>query len=248
MSQQTQIDRVIPKWLDFLDRYPTPSTLAAAPLGDVITIWVGLGYNRRARMLHDCAGAIVQRHDGLVPNDLAELLALPGIGPYTARAVLAFAFERDVAVVDTNVGRILARIGGLTLRPSDAQRLADDVVPTGRGWEWNQGLLDFGAMLCTKRNPKCGDCPVRSHCQWRNSGPDPALGSAGVSTPQSTFAGSDREGRGRLIRRLAEGPVPADEVALVMGWVDDPPRSERVLEGLIADGLVLRKGSLIRFP
>ena len=112
MLQQTQAARVVPKWLAFLDAFPTPAACAAAPLGDVLRRWQGLGYPRRARNLHDAARLMVERHGGAVPDDIDALLALPGIGPYTARAVLAFAYERDVAVVDTNIARVLARAAG----------------------------------------------------------------------------------------------------------------------------------------
>ena len=248
MSQQTQIDRVVPKWHDFMERFATPNALADAPLADVLTLWVGLGYNRRAAMLHACAIAITEVHDGRVPEDLDALLSLPGIGPYTARAVLAFAFEHDVAVVDTNVGRILARVAGSSLSARGAQETADVLVPTGRGWEWNQTLLDFGASVCTKRAPACGRCPLHEHCQWQGAGEDPATGSAGVSSPQSTFAGSDREGRGRLVRRLAMGPLDAHKAADAMGWPNDAERVERVLAKLIAEGLVVREGAVLRLP
>lgn len=248
MSQQTQIERVVPKWLDFVDRFPTPVALAGAPVGDVISLWVGLGYNRRARMLHECASMIVERHGGTVPESLDDLVGLPGIGPYTARAVLAFAFERDVAVVDTNVGRILARLTGQVLTGRSAQELADQMVPDGQGWEWNRAVLDFGASVCTKATPACGSCPLHEHCCWRAVGDDPAVGSAGVSTPQSKFAGSDRQGRGRLVRALTKGPLLVDDVADVLGWPDDADRVERVLAGLAKDGMAIRDGPLLRLP
>ena len=248
MSQQTQIDRVVPKWHEFMARFADPQALADAALGDVLTLWVGLGYNRRAAMLHACAVVIAEEHGGRVPEDLDALLSLPGIGPYTARAVLAFAFDYDVAVVDTNVGRILARVSGRSLSARSAQETADALVPDGRGWEWNQALLDFGAGVCTKRSPSCGPCPLREHCQWRGIGDDPAAGSAGVSTPQSTFSGSDREGRGRLVRGLAATSIATDSVAGVMGWPHDSERAERVLEKLISEGLVVREGNNVRLP
>ena len=249
MSQQTQIERVVPKWKEFLARFPTPDALASVPLGEVIALWVGLGYNRRARLLHACAVQLVDHHDGALPGRLEDLLALPGIGPYTARAVLAFAYEHDVGVVDTNVGRVLARLGGSSLSDAQAQALADDLVPEGQGWQWNQTILDFGASVCTKRNPTCSGCPLRSNCRWQASGgPDPATGSAGVSVPQSSFEGSDRQGRGRLIRALAHGPVSRDDVAETLGWIDDPDRVERVLTGLINDGMVEFTGAEVHLP
>lgn len=132
MAQQTGVDRVVPYWHDFLARFPTPAACAAAPVGDVVRLWSGLGYNRRAVNLHRCAVAVVESHAGTLPDDLDALLGLPGVGPYTARAVLAFAFEQPVGVVDTNVGRVLARWECRSLGPSDAQALADSLVRTAR--------------------------------------------------------------------------------------------------------------------
>jgi len=163
MAQQTQVDRVIPKWHAFLERFPTPSAAAEATAGEVIELWDGLGYNRRALHLHSCAQVLANDYGGTFPTTLAELLALPGVGPYTARAVQAFAFELDVAVVDTNVGRVIARVTNKTHTLADVQREADELVPPGKGWEWNQALLDFGASVCTKRAPSCQTCPARKH-------------------------------------------------------------------------------------
>ena len=150
LAQQTQLSRVVPAYHRFLDRFPTPATCAASPLGDVLRAWEGMGYNRRARNLHVTAREVVDRHGGAVPDDLDALLALPGVGPYTARAVLAFAFGRDVGVVDTNAGRVLARaVAGRPVRPAEAQGLVDAMVPPGRGWSFGQALLDLGATVCT---------------------------------------------------------------------------------------------------
>ena len=238
MLQQTQVDRVIPKWHAFLDRFPDPSTCAAAPVGAVIEAWAGLGYNRRGVALHRCAVTVVDDHGGRLPLDLTALLALPGIGPYTARAVLAFAGERDVAVVDTNVARILARQAGRPLRGAEVQSAADAVVPAGQGWAWNQAMLDLGAGVCRARSPRCAECPVTPSCAWLGgSAPDPAVGSAGVSGGQSRFEGSDRQGRGRLVDALRRGPVSAADLGSAAGWPDDPDRAERVVATLVADGL-----------
>jgi len=246
LAQQTQLSRVVPAYHRFLDRFPTPATCAASPLGDVLRAWEGMGYNRRARNLHVTAREVVDRHGGAVPDDLDALLALPGVGPYTARAVLAFAFGRDVGVVDTNAGRVLARaVAGRPVRPAEAQGLVDAMVPPGRGWSFGQALLDLGATVCTSRAPDCPACPLRRRCRWALAGrpdPDPARGSAGVSVAQSRFAGSDRQGRGRLIAALRAGPVGADAVAAAAGWADDPARADRVLRGLEAEGLVVRDG------
>jgi A/G-specific adenine glycosylase len=248
MLQQTQVARVVPRWHAFLLRFPDVQTCAAARAGDVVDEWAGLGYNRRAVQLHSCAVEVCRRHDGVIPADLDALRALPGIGPYTARAVLAFAFEHDTAVVDTNVARVLARTGGRPLSAREAQRRADELVPRGRGWHWNQAMLDFGATSCTKRAPRCGSCDASPLCAWKGDGPDPATGSAGVSRGQSRFEGSDRQGRGRLVDALRAGPVPADELAAVMGWGGDDARAERVAAGLVRDGLAVRTADRYVLP
>jgi A/G-specific adenine glycosylase len=253
LAQQTQLARVVPAYHRFLSRFPTPAACAAAPLGDVLVAWRGMGYNRRARNLHLAAGAVVDRHDGAVPDRLDDLLALPGVGPYTARAVLAFAFGRDVGVVDTNAGRVLSRAAaGRPLRPAEAQALVDAMVPPGRGWSFGQALLDLGATVCTARTPACAACPVRRRCRWAAAGrpdPDPARGSAGVSAPQSRFAGSDRQGRGRLVAALRTGPVPAAGVPAAAGWADDPTRAARVAGDLVAEGLaVVDRSGTLRLP
>jgi len=240
MAQQTQVARVAERWAPFLERFPTPSACAAAPAGEVLRWWSGLGYNRRALNLHRCAVAVVERHEGRLPSELVELLALPGIGPYTARAVLAFAFEQDAAVVDTNSARVLARWEGRRLTPKEAQCAADDALPTGRAWAWNQAMLDLGATVCRRRTPRCDECPVAASCAWRTAGnvpPDPADGSAGVSGGQSRFDGSDRQGRGRLVEALRSGPIATADLARAMGWPDDPERASRVATSLVTDGL-----------
>ena len=241
MLQQTQVARVIAPYRRFLARFPSPVALAGASQAEVVRAWAGLGYNRRAVHLHRLAVAVVEDHGGRLPADLDALLALPGVGPYTARAVLAFAFGVDVGVVDTNSARVLARaVQGRTLTQAEAQATADGLVPTGRGWSWNQSMLDLGATVCTKAAPRCDACPLRTGCAWAIAGfaqPDPALGSAGTSRVQSRFTGSDRQGRGRLVDTLRRGPVADAEVPLVAGWPGDPQRAWRVAESLVADGL-----------
>ena len=240
MLQQTQVARVVPKYEAFLERFPTPTACAAATAGDVVRLWAGLGYNRRALNLHRAAQVCVERHVGQLPTTIDELLALPGVGPYTARAVLAFAANADVGVLDTNAARVTARLAGRRLNARDAQAAADAAVPSGHGWAWNQAVLDLGATVCTKRVVRCDACPVTAHCAWHLAGhpePDPSEGSAGTSGRQSTFAGSDRQGRGRLVDALRLGPVSADDLAATMGWPDDPERAERIAATLVVDGL-----------
>ena len=161
MLAQTQVARVIPKWEAFLARWPTPLACADAPTAEVIAAWAGLGYYRRARSLHEAAVVIVDRHGGSVPADLGSLMKLPGVGRYTARAVLAFAFEHRAGVVDTNVARVLARaVAGRPLPWAAAQELADRLVASESPWAWNQSVMDLGATLCTSRQPKCDSCPL----------------------------------------------------------------------------------------
>jgi len=246
--QQTQAARAVAAYERCCERFETPTACAAAPLAEVLEAWRGLGYYRRARALHAAASTIVAVHGGVVPDDLDELLALPGVGPYTARAVLAFAYERDVGIVDTNVARVLARaVANRPLGARECQVLADDLVPDGRGWSHNQALLDLGAAHC-KSVPRCDGCPLRSCCVWRRSGDhdDPASRTAHVSRRQPRFAGSDREGRGRLLAAALDGPVPDGALAAATGWAEDPERARRVAAQLVAEGLLAeRDGSLV---
>jgi len=262
MLQQTQVARVVERYGPFLARFPAPGAMAAAPLADVLDAWAGLGYYRRARDLHRAATAIVDRHAGRVPGTLPELVALPGIGAYTARAVLALAHEQDHGVVDTNVARVLARaFAGEPMTTSVVQRLADAVVPAGSAWLHNQAMLDLGATVCTARAPRCDVCPLRAGCAWRRDGgadrdagagggpPDPARTTAGTSRPQAPFAGSDRQGRGRLLAALRDAPdgVAVSRLDAVTGW-DDATRSRRVADALVSDGLARWQAGALRAP
>lgn len=251
MLQQTQAARVIPRWRRFVCRFPTVVDCAAAPVSAVIELWHGLGYNRRAVNLHRAAVTVVERFEGRTPSTLSDLLSLPGVGAYTARAVAVFAFERPEAVVDTNVARILARTEGRPLTRREAQNLADNAVVGNDPWLWNQALLDIGAGYCRPRNPKCRSCPLSTRCAWNRAAwpePDPAVTSAAVSRPQSRFEGSDRQGRGRLVAALRRGPVGRDDLAGIMGWPDEPERAVEVAKGLVADGLVVNDSGWYRLP
>ncbi len=245
MLQQTPAARVVGPWRAFLDRYPTPAALAAAPLAEVLTAWRGLGYHRRARDLQRAAVALVERHGGRVPGGVEELRALAGVGEYTARAVAAFAFGARVAVVDTNVARVLARaVAGRPLAPREAHAEATALLGRRDPRRFNQAMIDLGARHCAAR-PRCGDCPLARVCAWRRGGgEDPAPRSAHVTRPQAPFAGSDRQWRGRAIERLRHGPAtPAQMTRHLAGL--EPARRRRVLDGLVADGLVVRaQGSL----
>jgi A/G-specific adenine glycosylase len=247
MLQQTQVSRVLPRYHAFMQRFPTPESCARAPRADVVRAWDGLGYNRRAVHLHEAARAVVDA--GSFPSTLGGLMALPGVGPYTARAVLAYAFEVDAAVVDTNVARVLARFHGRRLTAKEAQAAADDLLPADRAWAWNQAIMDVGAQCCRTRQPRCDACPLAAACAWRGAGrsaPDPAVGSAHVSGRQAPFTGSDRAGRGRLVGALRRGPVDVDGIGAAIGWPDDAERIATVLAGLVADGLVTVDGDVVR--
>ena len=249
MSQQTQIDRVVAKFEPFIEKFPTPASCARAPLGELLVIWQGLGYPRRCRNLHDSAQIMMREYDGQVPGTLDELLALPGIGPYTARAVLAFADGADVGVVDTNVARVFSRVENRELRSHELQGMADEVVPRSSSWEWNQIVMDFGARMCTSQAPKCAECPIRSLCAWHGGpDPDPAPGTAGTSKPQTRFEGSNRQARGRLLRALNDGGVERSRAPRIMGLQAHPDRSMRIIQSLLDDGLIVANDSMYLLP
>jgi A/G-specific adenine glycosylase len=246
MLQQTQAARVAVPYERFVAQFPTPAACAAAEVGAIVRAWAGLGYNRRAIFLSRAAQRIVSIHGGAVPGNLAELRALPGVGEYTARAVLAFAFERDVGVVDTNVFRVLSRaVVGRVTSSREAQELADSLVPAGSAWAHNQAMLDLGAAHCTA-TPSCDGCPLRRDCAWAAAEwaePDPARPPTGRRPPP--FAGSDRQGRGRLVARLRDGAVDGPELARVAGWPDDAARARRIADSLVADGLARWDGGSV---
>ena len=201
MLAQTLVARVAPRYREFVARFPTPASCAVAPVGEVVRAWVGLGYNRRALALHSAAETIVARHGGRVPAALTDLLRLAGVGPYTARAVLAFAFDAEAAAVDTNVGRVLARAAaGRGLRPREAQELADGLVPPGSAREWNLALMDFGSVVCassaTRRaaRARCVPAVPAPGARAQEGVPDPAVGSARVTARQAPFEGSGPAG------------------------------------------------------
>ncbi len=245
MLQQTQIRRVIPKWIAFLERFPTPAACARNDLGDVLRLWQGLGYPRRARNLHAAAQEIQRL--GAFPGTLDALRALPGVGTYTARAVLAFAFEADAAVVDTNIARVYARVVGRRLTGVQVQAIADASLPIGDSWRWNQCLMDLGATLC-RPTPQCDACPLQSMCAWRCAGGDlaldPAIDSAGVSRTQSRFEGSERQARGRLLKALNTGSVRVSDAPKVMAH----PAALRLVAALCAEGLVRNDDETLRLP
>jgi len=240
MLQQTPVARVEPVWRQWLTRWPTPAALAAASPAEVIRAWGKLGYPRRALRLREAAVAITQRYDGVVPAEVDELEALPGIGTYTARAVSCFGHGRRQPVVDTNVRRVVARLvhGRAEAAPARAADLLDiaDLAPAddARAVRFSVAVMELGALVCVAGTPRCGACPVRDQCAWRRAG-YPAHD--GPPKRVQKFAGTDRQVRGRLldVLRAAHEPVQAD--ALVAAW-DDPVQRARCLDSLLVDGLV----------
>ncbi|HAG66959.1 MAG TPA: A/G-specific adenine glycosylase, partial [Acidimicrobium sp.] len=175
--------------------------------------------------------------------------ALPGVGDYTARAVMAFADHADVGVVDTNVARVLARVHNKVLGKKEVQLIADAIVPEGLGWEWNQVMMDFGATVCSARAPKCASCIINDHCGWRKiGGDDPAPATAGTSKPQSRFEGSDRQARGKLMKALVSGAVRIADAAKVMGLMEHQERSDVIVRGLLEDGLIAQANGWYQQP
>jgi A/G-specific adenine glycosylase len=246
MLQQTSVARVMPKYEAFLDAFPTPGALAEASLGDALRLWSGLGYPRRCRNLQATAVVLHEQFNDNMPETLDELLALPGIGQYTARAVLAFAHRNDVAVVDVNVSRVLSRLEGVPMKARALQNFADELVPQGLGWEWNQVMMDFGARHCTVRSPQCDSCPVRTQCNYKGVGDDPAQLSAGVSKPQPRFEGSDRQARGRALRAVGDGTQRISHVIAAMHVDND--RAEKLIASLVDEGLLHREGDTVTLP
>ncbi|WP_370543988.1 A/G-specific adenine glycosylase [Frigoribacterium sp. VKM Ac-1396] len=242
MLQQTPVARVVPRLERWLERWPTPSDLAASPASEAVRAWDRLGYPRRALALHAAAVAITERHGGVVPDDVPSLLALPGIGDYTSRAVAVFAYGHRHPVVDTNVRRVLARaVEGLAepwapkasrdLPLMESQLPADDEEARVT----NAGVMELGALVCTARSPSCNACPLVTQCAWVLAG-RPAHTGPRLRT-QARFEGSDRQVRGLVMAELRASDVPVTAAEVAQVWADDVQR-ERALAGLIRDGLV----------
>ncbi|MFD1722668.1 A/G-specific adenine glycosylase [Amnibacterium endophyticum] len=241
MLQQTQVARVVPVVEEWLRRWPTPADLAAASQADVLRAWGRLGYPRRALALHACAAAIAERHGNRVPEDVDELLALPGVGDYTARAVAVFAHGGRHPVVDTNVRRVLARAVDGVAQPAAPSARRDlpamsALLPEDLEEQrlFNAGMMEIGAVLCTARAPRCDECPLRRSCAWRAAG-SPAHDGPPVRR-QPRFEGSDRQRRGRVMAELRASDVPLTEAELARAV----PEAARILEGLERDGLAAR--------
>jgi A/G-specific adenine glycosylase len=244
MLQQTPAARVEPVWTEWMSRWPHPVALAAEPSGAAVRAWGRLGYPRRALRLHECAVALADRHDGAVPDSYDALLALPGIGPYTAAAVATFAFGQPHPVLDTNVRRVYARVfDGAADAPSGAPGRAERAaalsrVTTDHPERYSVAVMELGAIVCTARRPECGRCPVADGCAWRAAG-RPANRPA---RPAQRYAGTDRQARGRLLAVVRESEAAVSHEALEAVWSDAAQR-DRALAGLLADGLVEPAGA-----
>jgi A/G-specific adenine glycosylase len=240
MLQQTPVSRVLPIWRDWVARWPTASATASASAADVVRAWGKLGYPRRAKRLHECATVIARDHADVVPDDVDVLLTLPGVGSYTARAVACFAYQQRVPVVDTNVRRVVARVmhGRADAAAASAVRDQADVsalLPNdSSAHRFSAALMELGATVCTARAPRCGLCPL-SVCRWREAGFPPAQGPA--RRPQ-TYAGTDRQVRGRLLDVLRDNELPVTRAQLDVAWLTDTEQRDRALNSLLADGLV----------
>ncbi len=240
MLQQTSTARVEGPWRSFLGRFPTPGRLAEAPLADALRAWSGLGYPRRVQRLAAAAREIVERFAGQVPADPAVLRTLPGIGEYTASAVASFAYGHPVAVLDTNVGRVLARsVANRRLSRPEARDLARELLGDADSAAHNQTMIDLGARFC-RATPRCAECPMSAVCAFHlEGGEDPAPVSAAVSRRQAPYAGSDRQARGRILSVLAAGPAHRDDVARRADVERD--RAARLLADLVAEELCERR-------
>lgn len=253
MSQQTQVDRVIPHWLEWVERWPTPSALAAEEPGEAVRAWKRLGYPRRALWLHRAAVEIATLHGDVVSRDVEALMALTGIGPYTARAVAAFAYGERHPVVDTNTRRVIARLvhgraaAGMP-SPSDLTDMEALLPPEhSDAAVFNAAAMELGAVVCTARAPRCDECPVAAFCEWRGAGyPD----NAPEKRPrQAAFEGSDRQARGRIMALLrSTAAAVSREAALAAPTSSDPAQPVRALDSLIADGLVVEFEEQLRLP
>ena len=245
MLQQTPVSRVLPAYEAWLRQWPTPRDLAAAPTGDAVRLWGRLGYPRRALRLHAAATAIVERHGGEVPSEYDALRALPGVGDYTAAAIASFAFRQRHAVLDTNVRRVLTRVvSGVELPAvsvTKAERETAEALLPGDGptaAAWAVGVMELGALVCTAAKPRCGGCPVVDVCAWHAAG-RPAYD--GPPRRGQTYAGTDRQCRGRLLAVVREAHGPVHRSRLDAAWADGAQR-ERCLTSLLADGLVAVAG------
>ncbi|MFG6403388.1 A/G-specific adenine glycosylase [Microbacterium sp. P04] len=251
MLQQTPVARVIPHLEAWLERWPTPAALAAEPPAEAVRQWANLGYPRRALWLHRAAVQIRDVHGGVVPRAVDDLLALSGIGDYTARAVAVFAYGDHHPVVDTNTRRVLARAIGGRAQPGAPSRrdladmaaiLPDDIAAAA---VVNAATMELGATVCTARSPRCEVCPLAEQCRWRElEYPD----TGDTRKRQARYEGSDRQARGAVLRMLRDtAPSPVPLAALLAEW-PDPHQRDRAIDSLIADGLAEASDGVIHLP
>ena len=274
MLQQTQVDRVLPKYQQFLTIFPTLSDLAAAPTADVISAWVPLGYNTRAVRLQGIARQVIEEYNGRIPDTIDELLKLKGVGRYTAGAIACFAYRKQVATVDTNIRRVLHRIFlGLEHpepKANDAQMLtlAEQVLPEGEAYNWNQALMDMGATICTSNNPQCTRCPLQETCQAYTDMRQYSLFPSGTVLRQlrkvaekktsyqtQPFTSSNRYFRGRIVAILRSLPTNERIPLALLGprikadfCPDDLPWLQQIIAGLVRDGLLDSADNGVRLP
>ena len=240
MLAQTPVARVAPVYDAWIEKWPDARSTAEASRAEIIRAWGRLGYPRRALRLHECAHAVLRDHEGAVPDTEVELRALPGIGEYTAAAVLAFAYGRRIAVLDTNVRRVFARaVDGHASAPTSLTRrereLARTLLPSraATAAEWSVAVMELGALVCTARSPECGLCPIADQCAWRAAGYPPSP----LRARNQSWEGTDRQCRGRLMAVLRDRHHGASSAELAEVW-PEPAQRQRCLDGLIADGLV----------
>ena len=252
MLQQTPVARVEPVFRDWLARWPTPAALAVEPVGEAVRAWGRLGYPRRALRLHQAASAMVERHGGEVPSTYDGLRCLPGVGDYTASAVLAFAYGQRQAVLDTNVRRVLSRVlGGQQYPPaglsSAERRRAEDLLPDNPALaaRWAVGLMELGALVCTARAPSCAACPITEGCAWRADGYRPY---DGPPRRGQAYEGTDRQARGRILAVLRGATEPVPQPVVAAAASSDAAQAERTLASLVTDGLVVPDPAGFRLP
>jgi A/G-specific adenine glycosylase len=252
MLQQTPVPRVLPVYQAWMERWPTPASLASDAAGEAVRMWGRLGYPRRALRLHGAAEVIVREHEGEVPAKYDQLRELPGVGEYTAAAIAVFAYQQRHPVLDTNVRRVMARsaVGHEfpTTSVTKAERLlAESLLPDNPGIaaEWSVAVMEVGALVCTAAAPQCPVCPIRSDCAWRTSGKPPY---DGPPRRAQAWAGTDRQCRGRLLAVLRESDGPVTRARLDQAWVNADQRA-RCIDSLIADGLMVAEGTAtLRLP
>jgi len=249
MLQQTQVPRVIPKYEAFVKKFPTIAALAAADRQEVLTLWQGLGYNNRAVRLHALANVIARERNGRFPANYDELRALPGIGPYTAGAVMNFAYNKPAPCVDVNIQRVLARLFWTPRQTVDKDALASLALQlteeSGAAHDWNSALMDFGSAVCTARNPSCTSCPLRSACKSKGARND----ETNASKRQSAFHGSRRWWRGQILKSLLAAPVKEAHLLhriKAQPTAEDHDLYDDALAMMLSEGLAERKGQMLR--